>query len=62
MPMTTLVSLTIATPIALVIVALLPAWWLQRFVIRGFPSQRPPPSPPPTVAQLPMRSAMRTTG
>lgn len=59
--MTTLVCLTIATPIVL-FAALVPALLLQRFVARGFPTQRQPPAEPPVVARLPARTAMHTSG
>lgn len=60
-PMTTLVCLTVATPIVL-FAALVPALLLQRFVTRGFPAQRPPPASPVVIAQLPARAAMHTSG
>ncbi|HEY6725249.1 MAG TPA: hypothetical protein VI197_14540 [Polyangiaceae bacterium] len=59
--MTTLICLTIATPIALLVVALVPALWLQSFVVRGFPSRREPPCSPAAGPRLP-RPVLRTVG
>lgn len=57
--MTILVYLTTATFAALLF-ALVPALWLQRFIVRGFPSQKPPS--PAAGARLPTRPLAHTVG